>query len=191
MTSSAIYQQAMQRMQAQSLETVTLAQKMLSWIICAVEPMKIRRLQNALALREGDALISQHAYTSSRYLLSICAGLVIVDKETDIIRMVHYTAQEYHEKHKAEYLPHAQDEVSSTCLRYLSLNIADSPDWLIAVPETDDMFYYAATNLGKHLLDGASPFVIDQAVKLFEDRKSICQEVTIFVGPIVYTMQCP
>jgi hypothetical protein len=32
---------------------VTLAQKMLSWIVSAVEPMKIQRLQLALALREG------------------------------------------------------------------------------------------------------------------------------------------
>ncbi|CEN61123.1 hypothetical protein ASPCAL07787 [Aspergillus calidoustus] len=37
---------------SQSPETVTLAQKMLSWIVSAVEPMKIQHLQIALALRE-------------------------------------------------------------------------------------------------------------------------------------------
>ncbi|KAL2847349.1 hypothetical protein BJX68DRAFT_239999 [Aspergillus pseudodeflectus] len=38
---------------SQSPETVTLAQKMLSWIVSAVEPMKVQHLQVALALREG------------------------------------------------------------------------------------------------------------------------------------------
>ncbi|KAL2811724.1 hypothetical protein BJX63DRAFT_422252 [Aspergillus granulosus] len=81
-SSNAIYQQAMQRMQSQNSDTVTLARKTLSWILCAME-----------------ISLSPHAFTSSKYLLSICAGLIIVDKETNIIRLVHYTAQEYLEAH--------------------------------------------------------------------------------------------
>ncbi|KAL3482665.1 ankyrin repeat-containing domain protein [Aspergillus germanicus] len=124
-----------------------------------------------------DALISRHAYTPSKYLLSICAGLVIVDKETDVIRLVHYTAKEYLERYRAEYLPHALDEVSSTYLKYLSLNIGDKPHWLKAVPETRDMFHYAALNLGKHLVDGVASSDIDQAMKFFEDRKSVSRAI--------------
>lgn len=34
----------------------------------------------------------------SEDLLSVCAGLVVVDKESGIIRHVHYTIQEYFER---------------------------------------------------------------------------------------------
>ena len=52
-------------------------------------------------------------------LVSVCAGLVVVDPESDIIRLVHYTAQEYFERIRKDWNPSALLEITSTCLTYL------------------------------------------------------------------------
>ena len=54
-------------------------------------------------------------------VISVCAGLVTIDQETDDIRLVHYITQEYLERLRGEYFPTAQVDVSRTCLTYVSL----------------------------------------------------------------------
>ena len=52
-------------------------------------------------------------------LVSVCAGLVVVDPESAIIRLVHYTAQEYFERIRKQWNSNALLEITSTCLTYL------------------------------------------------------------------------
>ena len=52
-------------------------------------------------------------------LVSVCAGLVVVDPGSAIIRLVHYTTQEYFERIRKEWNPSALLEITSTCLTYL------------------------------------------------------------------------
>ena len=56
-------------------------------------------------------------------IISVCAGLVAVDKESSIIRLVHYTTQEYFERVRMEWNPGAQEEIAVTCLTYLSFDV--------------------------------------------------------------------
>ena len=53
-------------------------------------------------------------------MVSVCAGLVTVDQESNIIRLVHYTTQEYFERIREAWNPYAQQEITSKCLTYLS-----------------------------------------------------------------------
>ena len=55
-------------------------------------------------------------------VISVCAGLVTVDKESSIIRLVHYTTQEYFERVRFEWNPGAQKEIAVACLTYLSFD---------------------------------------------------------------------
>jgi hypothetical protein len=55
-------------------------------------------------------------------IVSVCAGLVTVDEKSDIIRLVHYTTQEYFERTREEWFPYAQLRIASTCLTYLSFS---------------------------------------------------------------------
>lgn len=56
-------------------------------------------------------------------VISVCAGLVTVDEESNIIRFVHYTTQEYFERVRLEWNPSAQEEIAVACLTYLSFDI--------------------------------------------------------------------
>ena len=55
-------------------------------------------------------------------IISVCAGLVTVDEESNIIRLVHYTTQEYFERVRLEWNPGAQEEIAVACLTYLSFD---------------------------------------------------------------------
>src|SRR5450755_3954476 len=88
-------------------------------------------------------------------LLSIYAGLVTIDEETDIIRLVHYTAQEYFERTQMAWFPNDQRDIATTCITYLSFDAFES-----GYCQTDEefkerlhlnpLFDYAARNWGHH-----------------------------------------
>ncbi|KEF62722.1 uncharacterized protein A1O9_00695 [Exophiala aquamarina CBS 119918] len=54
------------------------------------------------------------------YMVSRCAGLVIVDVESDIIRLAHYTTQEYSEESQKIWFPNAEAETTGSCVTLLS-----------------------------------------------------------------------
>ena len=54
--------------------------------------------------------------------MSVCAGLVIVDPESAIINLMHYTTQEFFERIKDEWNPRGQLDITTTCLTYLSFS---------------------------------------------------------------------
>lgn len=58
--------------------------------------------------------------TPESTLVSVCAGLVAVDPQSRIIRLVHYTTQEFFEKIRNSRFPTAQANITLICLTYLS-----------------------------------------------------------------------
>jgi hypothetical protein len=56
-------------------------------------------------------------------LLSVCAGLVAIDEERGIVRIVHYTTQEYFKRTGTEWLTRAQFEIASTCITHLAFDV--------------------------------------------------------------------
>jgi hypothetical protein len=53
-------------------------------------------------------------------MVSVCAGLVTVDEESDIIHLAHYATQEYFERTQNFRFPDAQRDIAITC-RHLSI----------------------------------------------------------------------
>ena len=52
--------------------------------------------------------------------------LVVTDEESDVVRLVHYTAQEFFEKYPVLDPTIAQQRITSACIMYLSLNVFDT-----------------------------------------------------------------
>jgi hypothetical protein len=86
-------------------------------------------------------------------MVSVCAGLVTVDKESDTIRFVHYTIQEYFEQTWRTFFPNDPADITKTCVTYLSFdtfNVGFSPtdeDFKVRLQSSID---YAARNWGRH-----------------------------------------
>src|SRR5271170_1455105 len=123
------YKEAMQRICSQHTDYVELAKQVLRWISYAFRELTVTELRHALAVDPGDAKLDEDglpdALPDEDLLVSTCAGLVTIDRESNIIRLVHYTAQEYFERVRMAEFPGAQTNIARTCLAYMSFDIFD------------------------------------------------------------------
>jgi ankyrin repeat protein len=62
----------------------------------------------------------------SEDIVSVCAGLVVVDQESALIRLVHYTTQEFFERTGNAWVPDSQLHIARTCLTYLCFDAFQS-----------------------------------------------------------------
>ena len=81
------YEQVMMRIENQATPYVVLARKVLSWITYARQQLSVKELQHALAVVPGRSSVDDYIYPSSK-LTSVCAGLVIIDEKSQIVRFV-------------------------------------------------------------------------------------------------------
>ncbi|KAK2741725.1 hypothetical protein FQN55_008224 [Onygenales sp. PD_40] len=114
------YDQAMERINGQKPGLKDLAIKVLSWITCAKRRLTISELQHALAIRVGKLELDEGDMPDIVTMASACLGLVTVDNESNIIRLVHYTTQEYFERTWEHWFPNAHTEITESCVTYLS-----------------------------------------------------------------------
>ncbi|KAH8781604.1 ankyrin repeat protein, partial [Hyaloscypha finlandica] len=117
------YSNVIQRINGQLEEDRLLAQRALSWIIYAQRPLMISELRVALAIEAGDKALNSDGVYDVEDVVSVCAGLVTVDEESSIIRLVHYTVQEYLVRTQLDWYPAAQEHIAITCLTFLSFEI--------------------------------------------------------------------
>ncbi|OBT86225.1 hypothetical protein VE02_05891 [Pseudogymnoascus sp. 03VT05] len=114
------YKDAMIRMEGQLLDQKDLAWQVLSWITCAKRPLTMVELQHALAIELGESSLDEDNLPQIDDMVTVCAGLVTVDEESEIIRLVHYTTQEYFERTKETWFPNLEAEITKICVTYLS-----------------------------------------------------------------------
>ncbi|KAJ9412468.1 hypothetical protein QL093DRAFT_2570550 [Fusarium oxysporum] len=106
------YDQAMERIAGQGHEAETLAKKILIWIIHSKRPLSTLELRHALAVEKSSTALDTDFLLSPKLMLSLCAGLVTFDEESSIIRLVHYTTQEYFERTQKRWFPEAESEIT-------------------------------------------------------------------------------
>jgi hypothetical protein len=100
-----VYDQTMERINRQKAGFQQLAIKVLSWITCAKRPLWTSELQHALAVDIGDSELDEENIVSPRRIVSVCAGLVTIDEEGDVIRFAHHTAQLTSNEHRPNGSP--------------------------------------------------------------------------------------
>ena len=98
----------MKRINSQDTEDVELAKQVLSWISYAKRPLTVIELRHALAIVPEAKELDVEALMDKELLLSVCAGIVTIEHESNIIRLVHYTTQEYFERKRDCLFPDAQ-----------------------------------------------------------------------------------
>jgi hypothetical protein len=85
------YAEAIKRIDSQLAGKVEVAKKAISWITYAGRPLKTWELCHALAVEPGEEELDQENIVDVEDIVSCCAGLVTVDEESNIIRLVYYT----------------------------------------------------------------------------------------------------
>src|SRR4051794_7628449 len=149
------YEEAMKRILSQDTDYKNLAIQVLSWIICSRRPLSTSELRHALAVEVGKTELDEENLPEIEDMVSVCAGLVTVDEESDIIRLVHYTAQEYFERTQTSWFPNAEIEIAKTCETYLSFDTFESGfcpnhEEFEERLQLNPLYDYAARNWGHH-----------------------------------------
>ena len=109
----------MERILAQKTGFRELAILVLSWITCARRRLTSLELRHALAVEAGNSVLDEDNVPEIAEAVSVCAGLVTVEKESDIVRLVHYTTQEYFERTRGTWFLNAETNIATTCVTYL------------------------------------------------------------------------
>jgi hypothetical protein len=85
---NAAYDQTMKRIEGQGEDDRELAERVLCWITYALRPLSIEELRHALAVKSEMTKMNFDALVPEAILTSVCAGLVVVDKASNIVRLV-------------------------------------------------------------------------------------------------------
>ncbi|KAH7121183.1 hypothetical protein B0J11DRAFT_59184 [Dendryphion nanum] len=116
------YQEAMKRIEAQGGRCAELAKGILCWVSHAKRELLIGELQHALAVMPTHRSLNKDFIPTTETIGSICAGLVTIDVQSDLVRLVHHTAQEYFEETRFIWFSNPQDKIARTCVTYLSFD---------------------------------------------------------------------
>ncbi|KFY75204.1 hypothetical protein V499_04810 [Pseudogymnoascus sp. VKM F-103] len=112
------YKEAMERIEGQIADSQDLAKQALGWITCSKRPLTTLELQHALAVEIGQSSLDEENLPDIEDVVSVCAGLVTIDEESGIIRLVHYTTQEYFDRNWTSWFPNAEKDIAKTCVTY-------------------------------------------------------------------------
>jgi ankyrin repeat protein len=116
----------MGRIKAQEPDHQELALQTLSWISLAQRPLTVEEIQHALAIEEATTALDLDNISDIEDIVSVCAGLVVVDEKSQIVRLVHFTTQEFFERNLPEWLPEAELLIAKACITYLSFDVFGS-----------------------------------------------------------------
>ncbi|KUL92164.1 hypothetical protein ZTR_02447 [Talaromyces verruculosus] len=155
------YKDAMERIEQQGTEKRDLAKNILSWITCAKRRLTVDALVRAVAVEIGLSYLDEENLSDMQYMMSVCAGLIAVDEESGIIRLIHYTTQEYFERTWQTWFPDAHRYIAMISLTYLSFDqFATGPcaNWegYIDRLQENSLYHYAARYWGYHAKEAYS-----------------------------------
>lgn len=118
------YDNAMERIKAQPLGFCKLALNILTWVIHARTPLSPQLLLEALTIQPGSKELDYDYRPDLGDIDSLCAGLVTIDKDSNVVRLVHYTTLEYFQRRS--WFPRAHFKITEVCITYLSYDIYDT-----------------------------------------------------------------
>ncbi|KAK6361430.1 hypothetical protein TWF730_005159 [Orbilia blumenaviensis] len=159
------YESTLERINANDSDPEKMANQALWWVICAKRPLTTSELQYALAIEVGESSLDEENLPEIQDIISLCAGLITVDEKSDIVRLVHYTAQEYFERTWEKWFPNAHIDITERCITFLSYDMFKSPDDDFQIDFQPKVLYdYALQNWGYHASTSSvenTPLVLD------------------------------
>jgi len=122
------YNGAMQRLQAHGTGKTNIALITICWLFFAKRTLRQKELLHALAFSGCNSQADEKRIPTVSYVLSLCAGLVVIDEINDTVSLFHKTLHDFLEKSHASFFPLGNEAIGKTCVRYLSLDaFADGP----------------------------------------------------------------
>ncbi|KAJ4218988.1 hypothetical protein NW759_008144 [Fusarium solani] len=181
------YREALQRIEDQDSDDRDLARKALSFVFYAKRPLKLEELLHALGVEPGDEDLDPTALTEKHILLSVTAGLLLVDQQTGDARLVHLTLHEYLAKSSHHFLePEASFAI--VCLTYLCFEPfragpCETEEDLDQRMRQYALFSYASCHWGDHFARCREQDNVDEILHFLENQESLASSVQVLYAP--------
>lgn len=119
-----LYAENLRRIEQQNPIDRELGFKVLSRVIYARRPLSLSELQHLLATKPGDRDFNDKRDFHKQNILSSTAGLITIDGERNLVRLVHLTLHEYlrGDDIRKQWFSQAEAEMASACLTCLSFD---------------------------------------------------------------------
>ncbi|KAK2812205.1 hypothetical protein FQN50_001563 [Emmonsiellopsis sp. PD_5] len=184
--SDQVCEESMAKIKDQKAGFPHIAERVMSWIVCARRPITTLELREALAVEVGDRALDDDNFEDIGEAISACAGLVMVEQKTNLIRYAHYTIEQYFRRTQPRWFPDAHAEITVTCITYLSFDQFSAgycckDDQFEARLKSNVLYDYAARYWGHHAHQ--APELADNLMLNFlqnEDKvTSACQAMLV------------
>lgn len=113
------YDKVMESIHRQNPSSRDLAERALTWIICAARPLRAQELQTALAISE-DGNLHEENIPQVEHIITACAGFVVLDQESSIFSLAHDTIQEYFDRTLDHWFTEPNLKIAKACVALLS-----------------------------------------------------------------------
>ncbi|KAL7815650.1 hypothetical protein V8C26DRAFT_429458 [Trichoderma gracile] len=150
-----MYKRAMIRVESQGGGTRDLAKKIIAWIINGRRALSPTELQHAVAVEPGMSEMNWKFVPSIDVISTICAGLITIDQQSNVVRLVHYTTQEYFERTLGAWRLPNEHNIANVCITYLSFSTFESGSCPTKAAfamrlQENPLYEYAARHWGDH-----------------------------------------
>ncbi|KAG2002368.1 ankyrin repeat domain-containing protein 50 [Coprinopsis cinerea AmutBmut pab1-1] len=89
-----MYAASISRIESQDPELVRIAKQVLFWLVFSRGPLSLRDLQSALGVNPQTYSVEKSLMPDEESIIDLCCGLVELDTESDVVRLVHFTARD-------------------------------------------------------------------------------------------------
>ncbi|KID94957.1 Pfs, NACHT and Ankyrin domain protein, partial [Metarhizium majus ARSEF 297] len=149
------YTDTMKRIMSQTPAARELAKQALSWLTSTKRLLTIPELRYALAVEVGQCELDEENLPQIENMVSVCAGLVAVNQQSNTICLAHYTTQEYFDGAANQWFPEADFDMMKICVAYLSFSVFQGGACQTHTEfanrlQSNPLYDYAANNWGHH-----------------------------------------
>jgi len=155
-----VYGTTLERIKTQKGSRSRLGIDALMWISNSERPLRASELCHALGVRIGSTDLDLENIPTIRTLIGCSIGLITVEASSSIVRLVHFTLQEYLSNNPSLFQsPHSM--IAEVCLTYLNFRcVRELPPTLVSAPPIVPFVEYASCYWGKHTWKGKTESVI-------------------------------
>jgi len=145
-----VYGTTLERIKPQKGSGSRLGIDTLMWVLNSERPLRDSELCQALGVRTGSTDLDVEGVPTIRTLIGCSLGLITVEASSSVVRLVHFTLQEYLSSHPGLFQsPHSM--ITEVCLTYINFRcVRELSTTLLSAPPIVPFVEYDSCYWGKH-----------------------------------------
>ncbi|KAH6884738.1 hypothetical protein BKA70DRAFT_136376 [Coprinopsis sp. MPI-PUGE-AT-0042] len=115
-----VYAKTWTRIMKQSSKKAHLAKSVFVWVTHATRSLTVDELRHAVARCTDTFKFDSTLMVPAETLVSVCCGLIIIEKESGLVRLLHYTAKDVLQRLVLQTTPSPHGLLAAICMDRLS-----------------------------------------------------------------------